>query len=116
MSDGPNGGVPISNYLGWIFTGFSCCLIYRLIFDSAPKLVHSLYLDVYGPLMLYAANFSLAFGFCLVFLKRADVLLIGFMSMGVILAVSLAKLYLLRDYDHSRTHAWIKETVKDVSI
>jgi putative membrane protein len=111
--DGPNGGVPLTNYYGWIFTGFCACLIYRVIFDTASKVKHNLNLDVYGPILLYGACFTITFGMCAVFLDRAsEVLLIGGMSMGAILLIAISKAYLLRNHEHSRTHAWIRDAAK----
>jgi uncharacterized membrane protein len=104
------GGVPMSNYWGWFKCGFLCCIIYQLILGSAPSVKRSVYLDVYGPLMLYANMLMFIGGFTVVFLKRMDVILIGISSAGAMFLVALAKLYLLRSgIEFSPAYAWLKK-------
>ncbi len=89
-------GVPISNFFGWWKVAFVCHLVYRLILETGPAPRRSLYLSVYGPLMLYLNLFIGGLGAVLMFLKRPDVAMIGVMCMGALLLVVLSKVYLLR--------------------
>lgn len=89
-------GVPISNFFGWWKVAFVCHLVYRIILETHPKPRRSLYLSVYGPLMLYLHLFIGGLSSILLFLKRPEVAMIGVMSMGALLVIALAKIFLFK--------------------
>jgi putative membrane protein len=90
------GGVPMSNFIGWLELSFVCHLFYRLILETGPKKRHSIYLSVYGPILQYL-NLFIFFALQIVtMLKRMDVLLIGSLSMGGMVLLGISKLYLKR--------------------
>ncbi|MEW6443927.1 MAG: carotenoid biosynthesis protein [bacterium] len=89
-------GVPISNFFGWWKVAFVCHLVYRLILETHPKPRRSLYLSVYGPLMLYLHLFLGALSSMLLFLKRPEVAMIGVMCMGGFLVLAFGKIFLLK--------------------
>lgn len=49
------GGIPLTNYFGWILTGMVGCAVYYLILNSTPKEQHikSNYLTLWIPLLIY---------------------------------------------------------------
>jgi len=104
-------GVPISNFFGWWKVAFVCHLIYRMVLETGPKPRRSVYLTVYGPMMLYLNLLIGGFGTALVFLKRPDVCMIGLMSMGTFFLIGLSKIYLLpRGVEPSPGDGWLRET------
>ena len=90
------GGVPISNFFGWFKVAFVCHLIYRLVMDTGAAPRRSLYLTVYGPLMLYLHLLVGGLGAVILFLKRPDVAMIGVMCMGSLLLLAGMKIALLK--------------------
>ena len=90
-------GVPISNFFGWWKVAFVCHIVYRLALDTGKRPPRrSLYLTVYGPMMLYFNLFIGTFFNMLIYLKRPEVAMIGLLSMGTFLFMGLAKIYLLK--------------------
>lgn len=89
-------GVPISNFFGWFKVAFVCHLVYRIVLETHPRPRKSLYLSVYGPLMLYLNLFVGGLSSVLLFLKRPEVAMIGMMSMGTLLVIAIGKIFLLR--------------------
>lgn len=86
-------GVPISNFMGWIGVSFVIQLFYRFV--AGDDLVSpSPYLNIYGPLSLYASLFLTSFGVALTVLKRPEVALVGLLAMGPFLAIGLTNLNL----------------------
>jgi len=106
-------GVPISNFFGWFKVAFVCNLVYRVILDSGPALRRSLYLSVYGPLMLYFHLLIGGMGAAFLFLKRPDVVMIGVFCMGSIFLVAFFKLCLLRaGVALSPGYAWLMDRAR----
>ena len=89
-------GVPISNFMGWLKVSFVCQLVIRVIMDHGRPLRHSVYLSVYGPILLYAMLLVQSGAVCLIFLKRPEVPLIGLMSMGSICFIAVTRVILLK--------------------
>jgi putative membrane protein len=113
MSD-IQGGVPISNYLGWMKVAFVCHIIYRLILETSPITRRSIYLNVYGPVLQYI-NLYFIFAFAaLVMLKRLDVLLIGGLAMGGLILLAVSKLYLARF--SAAKESWERTEAVEVSV
>jgi hypothetical protein len=107
-------GVPISNYFGWWKVAFVCHIVFRLALDTGKRPPRrSLYLTVYGPMMLYFNLFIGSFFNVLIYLKRPDVAMIGLMSMGAFLFMGLAKIYLLKTgVGHSAAVSFLTQNVK----
>jgi putative membrane protein len=83
------GGVPVTNFLGWLGVAFVIQLLYRLI---APKPRRSSPgLSIHGPLALYSSLFLTAAGVSLTILRRPEVALVGLMAMGPFLAIAIAR-------------------------
>ena len=89
-------GVPISNFMGWLKVAFVCQLIIRLITDYGRPIRHSVYLTVYGPILLYSLLMIQSGAVCLIFLKRPEVSMVGMMSMGAICFIAVTRLVLLK--------------------
>ena len=89
-------GVPIQNFLGWLGVAFVINMIYRLLVDGEPTPRRSLYLSIYGPLMLYSALFLTSFGVTLAVLKRPEVALIGLLAMGPFIVIALTNVNLIQ--------------------
>lgn len=91
------GGVPISNFMGWMGVAFVCHVVCVLIKDSGPnKPKYGLYLSIYGPLMCYCLLLLCGLGSAVLILRRMDIALIGLMSMGVITLVALTRVNLIQ--------------------
>ena len=90
------GGVPISNFTGWLLTAFVCQFVARIIKDRGPKPKQSLYLSVYGPIGLYFMLFLMLFSVSVIMLERAEVAFIGFMCMGPFILVALGRVPAIR--------------------
>jgi len=106
-------GVPISNFFGWWKVAFVCHLIYRLVLETGPRPRRSLYLNVYGPMMLYLNLLLGALSSTLIFLKRPDIAMVGIMCMGTLFLLGFVKIFLLkRGVDHSPGDAWLMESSK----
>jgi len=90
-----HGGVPITNYTGWLALSFVCQLVYRLVHEVAPRTRRSVYLNVYGPVLLYLNLFLFVETFAYLYVKRMDVVLIG-MAIGGILILGIAKVCIFR--------------------
>lgn len=86
-------GVPISNFMGWLGVSFVIQLCYRLMVRDLPP-YRSPHLDIYGPLVLYAALFLTACGVAITILQRPEVALVGLLAMGPFLAIGLTHLNL----------------------
>lgn len=84
------GGVPVSNFLGWLGVAFVINLLYRLIARKPRRTSPSL--SVYGPLTLYSSLFLTAAGVSLTILRRPEVALVGLMTMGSFLAMGIARM------------------------
>ena len=89
-------GVPISNFMGWLKVSFVCQLVILIIKDYGRPIRHSLYLSVYGPILLYALLMFQSGAVCLIFLRRPEVTLIGLMSMGAVCFIAVTRLVMLR--------------------
>jgi len=90
-------GVPVSNFAGWIQVAFLCQLIYRFfMMETGARARRSLYLTVYGPVVLYLMLFLNAFGLVVVIFGKPVVGLVGCMCMGSFTVLALARLYFLR--------------------
>ncbi len=89
-------GVPIQNFLGWLGVSFVINLIYRFIYDTVKKPVHSLNLSITGPITLYASLFMTSFGVAVTVLRRPEVALIGLLAMGPFLLIALTNINLLQ--------------------
>jgi len=106
-------GVPISNFFGWFKVAFVCNLVYRVILDTAPAPRRSLYLSVYGPLMLYLNLLIGGLGAALLFLKRPDVMMIGVACMGAIFLMAFLKVCLLRlGVEVSPGYGWLMDRAR----
>jgi uncharacterized membrane protein len=84
-------GVPISNFMGWLGVSFTIHLVYRLITNHTP-VTHSSYLDIYGPVTLYAALFLTASGVAISVLGRPEIALVGLLAMGPFLAIGFTNI------------------------
>ena len=81
------GGVPISNFLGWWIVAFLCLFLYQsLQTASIQNGRRNLYL---GAIILYLYLFLAGLAMSLLALKRSDVALIGAMSMGPFIVAAL---------------------------
>ena len=90
-------GVPMSNYFGWWKVAFVCQIVFRLTLDIGERPPRrSLYLTVYGPMMLYFNLFIGTFFNMLIYVKRPEIAMIGLLSMGAFLFMGVAKIYLLK--------------------
>ncbi len=85
-------GVPITNYLGWLFVAFVINCIYRWLADSLDNPVRSPALTYYGPLTLYGSLSLTAIGVTLTILKRPEVALIGLLAMGPFIIIAWTNL------------------------
>ena len=102
-------GVPISNFFGWWKVAFVCHLIYRLVLETGPHPRRSLYLSVYGPMMLYLNLFIGAMVGALLMLERPDVGMIGVACMGTLLLLGGAKIFLLKQgVEPSPADPWLQ--------
>lgn len=90
------GGVPISNFVGWIITAFACQFVCRIIKDRGPKPRKSIYLSVYGPICLYVMLFVMLFSVSIIMLERTEVAFIGFMCMSPFILAALGRIPALR--------------------
>jgi uncharacterized membrane protein len=91
-----NGG-PMSNYFGWWKVAFVCLIVFRLTMGGGKRpQKRSLYLTVYGPMLVYFVLFIGDFFSCFFYLKRPEVSMVGLLSMGLFLSMGLAKIYLLK--------------------
>lgn len=88
------GGVPLSNFFGWWKVAFVCHLVYRIILETGAQPRRSVYLTVYGPLMLYLNLLIVGFVNSRIILKHPDVFMIGLMCMGAFFLVGLAQAFL----------------------
>ena len=89
-------GVPISNFMGWLKVSFVCQLVILMIKDHGRPIRHSVYLSVYGPILLYVLLLVQSGAVCLIFLKRPEVSLIGLMSMGAVGFIAVTRLVMLK--------------------
>jgi hypothetical protein len=69
--------------------------VYRLAGEFATRPRHSVYLDVYTPPLLYLQMFVFVEGFAYLYLRRADVILIG-LGMGTVCLVSIVRAVMYR--------------------
>ncbi|MCD4752340.1 MAG: carotenoid biosynthesis protein [Anaerolineaceae bacterium] len=85
-----SGGIPISNFVGWLGLSTFIQLIYRLVIipSDRPKSIAA------GPIVLYLSLFLTSFSVVLTTLQRPDVALIGLMSMGPFALPALRHLFL----------------------
>jgi putative membrane protein len=90
------GGVPISNFIGWIITAFACQFVCRIIKDRGPKPRKSIYLSVYGPICLYIMLFIMLFSVSIIMLERTEVAFIGFMCMSPFILAAVGRIPALR--------------------
>ncbi len=104
-----DGGVPISNFIGWIKVAFVCQLLIHFIYHRGTKPRQSVHLNVYGPLMLYFLLFMMAFGVSAILLRRPEVCLIGIMGMGMLTLVLAVKIFLLKyGFEQSWGIQWLQ--------
>ena len=85
-----NGGVPVQNFIGWIKLSFICHVVYRLAGLFSKHERHSVYLDIYTAPLLWLQIFIFVESFAILYLRRADVALIG-MGMGTFALVAVVK-------------------------
>ena len=85
-----SGGIPISNFIGWLGLSTFIQLIYRLVIipSDRPKSVAA------GPIVLYLSLFLTSILVVLTTLQRPDIALIGLMSMGPFVLPALRHLFL----------------------
>lgn len=108
-----SGGVPISNFYGWWKVAFVCHLIYRLVLETGRRPRRSLYLSVYGPMMLYLNLFIGAMVGALFMLGRPDVAMIGLACMGTLLLLGGAKTFLFKQgLGPSPADCWLRTGAK----
>ena len=89
---------PVSNFIGWFLTGVAVMGIYQLVVFTTPPERHtrSVYLDVYFPIIFYGFTFITDLGGVVHFGQYPDVAMLGSFSMGGIMLIAFAKLYLER--------------------
>jgi uncharacterized membrane protein len=73
------GGIPASNFIGWIALSFAIQLFYRMVL--LPHETHSTIID--GSNVLYLALFLSSIGVAITELQRGDVAAVGFICMGM---------------------------------
>jgi bisanhydrobacterioruberin hydratase len=83
------GGVPVTNFLGWLLVAFIINLVYRYLNNSAIKTNQSPSLIIYGPLTLYSSLFLTSFGISISNLGHPEVALVGMMAMGPFILLAL---------------------------
>ncbi|NSW53223.1 MAG: carotenoid biosynthesis protein [Anaerolineae bacterium] len=83
------GGIPVSNFTGWLGLSFFIQLILRLVFPP-----HGMGVDGYlmaGPLVLYGALFLTSIGVSATILLHPEVTLVGVMSMGPLVVAGIGR-------------------------
>ena len=87
------GGIPISNYMGWILTGIVGCILYYLILDSTPSERHtkSNYLVVWVPLTIYIGALIMPMFVNAVYIKNDSLIMYGLFGMGFVILMVVAK-------------------------
>ena len=85
-----SGGIPVSNFIGWLGLSTFIQLVYRLVIipSDRPKRIAA------GPIVLYLSLFLTSFLVVLTTLQRSDIALIGLMSMGPFVLPALRHLFL----------------------
>lgn len=95
------GGIPFSNYLGWILTGFVGCAVYYVILNSTPKEKHikSNYLTFWIPLGIYfgAMIWPLSMNFSTI--HNGSLYLSTIFGMGIVIILAASK-YVLKKFGY----------------
>jgi len=85
------GGVPLSNYIGWMGVAFICTFVHRSVAGKPPKplATPNVY---YGPMLVYAFLFLAAECIAVTMHGLPDVALAGLLGMGGFLVLAAVKL------------------------
>ena len=83
------GGVPISNYIGWLTISFLIIMLFKWKMDRSVKEVQSPMLNYYGPITLYTSLFLTSIGVTITLLEKPAIALIGFMTMMPFLLIAI---------------------------
>jgi uncharacterized membrane protein len=110
-----DGGVPFINFVGWYLTALVAGILYMYILESTPKEKHtrSPYIDIYIPFALYLVPFVYYIEMAIYFLHHSDLVLVGSLTMGNVLLMVLAKIYLTKNGYGEHLQA-VKMTKKSV--
>lgn len=95
------GGIPLTNYFGWIFTGMVGCAVYYLILNSTPKEKHikSNFLVLWTPLTIYFGAMIWPVAMNISTIHNEALYISAIFGMGMIMLLILAKyLYLKFGY------------------
>ncbi len=76
------GGVPMSNYIGWMGVAFTCSFFHRWIMSKGQKVSSSDPAILYGPYAVYVFLFFAAFLISITMHHHAEFALAGLMGMG----------------------------------
>lgn len=90
-----HGGIPLTNYFGWILTGFTGSLVYFLIVNSTPKEEHvkSNYLILWFPLVIYSGAMVMPVLLNALVVHSQAIWLETIMGMGFVILIILEKYY-----------------------
>lgn len=89
------GGIPLSNFIGWLGVSTFIQLIYRLVFTRVPSMPKDMYFH-YGSIVLYCSLFLTALGVCISVLRNWEVAFIGAMAMLPFIGLALIQSSLVR--------------------
>jgi uncharacterized membrane protein len=88
------GGVPISNYIGWLAISFLIITIFKWRLDTSVVKFQSPMLNYYGPITLYTSLFLTSIGVTITLLEKPAIALIGLMTMMPFLLIASNIVYL----------------------
>ncbi|MBN2047539.1 MAG: carotenoid biosynthesis protein [Anaerolineaceae bacterium] len=83
------GGIPISNFIGWLGLSTFVQWVYRVVFDRGLSGESLSDFQCWGPWVVYLSLFLTSLGVAITTLQDWEVTLIGLMSMGPFVVVTL---------------------------
>jgi len=89
------GGIPLSNYIGWILTGILGCSVIYLIehLSKNEKSIKSNYLDVGVPLTMYVGALIMPFVVNLTLLHKDSISIFILLGMGFVILMVLSRYF-----------------------
>lgn len=89
------GGIPTSNYVGWMITGIVGSIVYLLILESTPAESHvkSDYLILWIPLIIYLGAFIMPVAVNMRFIHNDSIYLLAAGGMGITMLLVVGKYF-----------------------